>query len=207
MIAIRQFGLLAVLGAALCGAGLTGCVTASKEGELPKIQTPDDNDDAPQFCNPQGKTGAALKACIDQNEALYKEFDEEAKTREPWFNFTPDSWTDSQQVDAAQVQQVLNESEAVKRLEQKSFVELSSDDYEMLMGKKGTSTTAKPYLVRALYYFKESGEFTVFRKGSALLVQHDSIGSTDSPKEHRTGLIVFLDAAPTQVYVDCSLAD
>jgi hypothetical protein len=61
--------------------------------------------------------------------------------------------------------------------------------------------------VRALFYYKESGEFSVFKKGSALLVQHDSIGSADSPKEQRTGLVVYLDAAPSPVYVDCSLAD
>lgn len=201
---MRHVGLLI----GLVTVNVTGCVTSSTgEGELPKIQTPDNNDDALQFCNPQGKAGAALKACIDQNEALYKGFDEEAKSREPWFNFTPDSWTDSAQVDAAHVLAVTNEGEAVKRLADKATVELSAADVKALTGKDVAPAGLKPYLVRALFYVKEGGEFSVFRKDSALLVQHDSIGNTATPKEQRTGLVVFLDAAPNPVYVDCSLAE
>src|SRR5690348_12341517 len=89
---------------------VTGCIhqhrsAGAPEGvadELPEPaqladQDPDPATDpgGPQFCNPAGKQGAELKKCLASNDSVSRSFADEAKKREPWFNFAPDSWVTS----------------------------------------------------------------------------------------------------------------
>lgn len=190
---------------------LVSCVTSSKtktnsSGVEVTYPDPDDDKDVPKFCNPTGKKGDTLKQCYEQNETLYKTFDDEAKQREPWFNFAPDNWADSNELDSRLVYSVKNDGEAVKRLETVPFVGLTESEVEAISGIKAAIAGHKPYLVRALYYFKETGTFSVFEKSGAILVRHDSIGAS-TPKEVRSAVVVFLKDVPKAVYVDCQVAE
>ncbi len=160
----------------------------------------------PEFCNPTGRQGNDLKRCLDQNEGLYKEFAEEAKRREPWFNFAGDGWADSQELESKYVLQVQSNAAAgvVKRLEQVPVVELAEAEVNQITGKAADFAGRKPYLVRALMYHQDSGRFAVFEKGQDIFVRHDSTGAA-TQAEHRTGVVIFLPFKPNNVFIDCQV--
>jgi hypothetical protein len=199
-------------------AGLGGCIhnkassgdkSAAEDELLPEVsvEDPDPEKDGagPAFCNPTGKQGEDLRRCNEANAALDKSFDDEAKKREPWFNFTPDSWEGSKELDQKFVASVVKEDEAVKRLEAAPLVELSGTEAQYFTGKAALPGV-KPYLVRALMYFKETGNFAVFEKDQAIYVRHDSLGNA-TPSERRSAVVVYLAYKPKQVYVDCQVAE
>lgn len=190
----------------------TGCVSTAKSdpNALPEVevQDPDPEKDkgGPEFCNPTGKTGAELKKCYEHNEQIYGEFDAEAKKREPWFNFTPESWVTSRELDPKFIVNVTQEAEAVSKLEATPFVELSVAEAQHFTGKNLTFPGTKPYLLRGLMYFKDTGSFSVFEKDESVYVRHDSLGSS-TPKETRSAVVVYLSFRPKTVYVDCQVAE
>ncbi|MBM4251105.1 MAG: hypothetical protein FJ146_03980 [Deltaproteobacteria bacterium] len=158
----------------------------------------------PEFCNPTGRQGNDLKRCLDQNEGLYKEFAEEAKRREPWFNFAGEGWVESQELDDKYVIAVQDPAVAVKKLEQSSVVELTVPEVNQITGRSTDFAGRKPYLVRALMYHKDSGRFAVFEKGQDIFVRHDSTGPA-SQKEHRTAVVLFLPFKPVNIFIDCQV--
>jgi len=166
----------------------------------------DVDQDEPQFCNPSGKQGVALAQCNEHNEALNQSFDEAAKQREPWFNFIPDNWVSSQELDAKYVVPVVKQAEAVKELEKTPLVQLTSPEVEYYTGKKESFPGLQAYLVRGLMYFQQTGSFSVFEKGEAIFVRHDSTGDL-TPDEKRTGVVVFLSFKPKDIYVDCQVSE
>lgn len=177
---------------------------AQSASELGVVDPDPSRDKSPEFCNPAGRQDADLKRCLDQNAALYKEFAEEAKRREPWFNFAGDGWLDSQELDGKFVVVVVDEASAVARLESTQFIELSSEEANKLSGKTLQIANRKPYLVRALMYHKDNGRFAVFEKGQDIFIRHDSMGSA-TQQEHRTAVIVYLPYKPTNVFIDCQV--
>lgn len=191
---------------------LNGCMTAQNHApdELASVEElgvedPDPNEPAgPEFCNPRGKEGEDLRKCFEHNDAIYRGFEDEAKQREPWFNFTRDSWVQSPEIDSKFVVPVVQEDEAVKRLEKQALIELSPAEAEHLTSKPAPTGNVKPYLVRALLYYRENGIFAVFRKGDSILVRHDSRGASQ-PSETRSALVVYLDFKPKEIYVDCGV--
>lgn len=191
---------------------LMACVSGRPAGDgyLEGIRDPDPDEDSrsgqPQFCNVTGKTGADREACVAHNRSLYQSFNDEAKKREPWFNFAPDGWAQSPEVPDDKVLAVVKETEAVQKLDQVPFVELKPADVTHYTGKGAQFPGLKPYLVRALVYFKNTGTFHVYQKDQAILVQHDSLGP-DAPPEQRSAVVVFLASAPQNVYVDCGLLE
>jgi hypothetical protein len=167
---------------------------------------PDDDKDAPKFCNPTGKKGQELINCYEFNDKIYQSVNDEAKKREPWFNFATDNWVDGTELDPSRLFAVTKVEEAVAKLETVSFVEISLLEVEQLTGQKASVKELKPYLLRSLVYFDDTGSFSVFEKNGSILVRHDSIGTT-IPAEKRTGLVVFLATPPKEVYVDCQVAE
>ena len=206
-----------VRGALACSAllaaswALAGCVTTGSKtlADYPDVDVEDpdpEKDLGPHFCNPTGKSGDELKRCHEHNEAIYKDFDEEAKQREPWFNFTPDSWVDSREVAPQFVWKVTDEAAALPRLERAPLVELTAAELQHLTGKGPAPADRKAYLVRGLIYYRETGAFSVFEKDHAILVRHDSLGEA-TPKETRSALVVLLPYKPAKVYVDCQVSE
>lgn len=212
---VRAHALSILSFAALLAAG---CVSGHKnnamDGELQAVdvEDPDPEKDkaGPQFCNPTGKAGVELQKCYEHNETLYKSFDEEAKKREPWYNFTPDSWVTSKEIDPKYVEPVVKEDEAVKKLEASPLIELSAQDAKYFGGKEVQFPGMKPYLVRGLMFYKDSGAFEVFEKDQAIYVRHDSLGDEKAKgalTERRTAVILWLPYKPKQVYVDCQVSE
>jgi hypothetical protein len=199
------FAVLALYAAAGCVAKHEPSAT---EDALPEVDVedpdPDKDTDSPKFCNPAGKQGAELDKCLEFNETFYKKFDDDAKKREPWFNFTPDSWASVDELDEKYVLKVIAETEAVQRLEKAPYVELSPGDVERFTGHAAAFAGMKPFLVRGLLYHRATGAFSVFEKDQSILVRHDSIGD-ETIKETRSAVVVFLSAAPKTVYVDCGV--
>ena len=179
---------------------------ALPEPEALAAQDPDPEADQgqPQFCNVTGKQGAELQKCVEHNEAYYHQFAEEAKQREPWFNFTPDSWLTSTELEPRYVLRVVKQDEAVRKLEATPLVELSKDEVGYFTGKAPTYPGLRPYLVRGLT--EGQGDFSVFEKGQAIFVRHDSLGAP-APSEQRTALVVFLAFKPQEVYIDCQAGE
>ena len=62
----------------------------------------------------------------------------------------------------------------------------------------------RPYLVRALYFNKETGSFTIYSKGKKLWVEHGSLGHVSVPMK-RQPLVVLLKVQPDKVFVTCSM--
>ncbi len=205
------------LSAAALALVLTGCIhsrqAAANAETLPEpdelgVEDPDPEKDqaGPEFCNPAGKQGEALRTCFEHNESLYSEFADEAKAREPWYNFTPDSWAMSAEVDPKYVLTVVKPDEAVKVLEAAPLVELDGPAVAYYTGKAAAFPGLKAYLVRGLMYFKNTGAFSVFQKGQAIFVRHDSTGDS-TPAETRSAVVVFLAHRPNAIYVDCQVAE
>ena len=95
--------------------------------ELGIVDPDPSQDKGPEFCNPSGRQGDDLKRCHQQNESLYKEFTEEAKRREPWFNFAGEGWLQSQELDGKFVVPVVSESLAIAKLERTQITELNNN--------------------------------------------------------------------------------
>ena len=192
-------------------ASLFGCVSGggtktNDSGVEITYPDPDDDKDTPKFCNPTGKKGQELIKCYEFNDAIYQSVNDEAKNREPWFNFAPDNWVDGTELDPRRIISVTKVEQAVAKLETVSYVEIGLEEVEDLTGQKAAVAGLKPFLVRSLVYFEDTGNFSVFEKNGSILVRHDSIGST-IPSEKRTGLVVFLASPPKTVYVDCQVAE
>jgi hypothetical protein len=197
--------------AAIIMFNLIGCVSGSNtktndSGVEITYPNPADDKDTPKFCNPTGKKGPELFKCYEFNDAIYQTVNDEAKKREPWFNFAPDNWVDGIELDPRRIFSVIKVEQAVAALENVSFIEIGSLEVEQFTGQKASIEGAKPYLVRSLIYFEKTGNFSVFEKNGAILVRHDSIGST-IPPEKRTGLVVFLASPPKAVFVDCQVTE
>ncbi len=189
---------------------MVGCVTGTTKTNDSGVEItypdPNDDKDTPKFCNPTGKKGPELVKCYEFNDAIYQSVNDEAKKRESWFNFAPDNWVDSTELDPRRLLQVVKVQEAVAKLETQAFVEISLAEAEYFSGLKPEILSLKPFLVRSLVYFEETGNYSVFEKNGSILVRHDSIGNT-IPAEKRTGLIVFLASQPKAVYVDCQVTE
>lgn len=194
---------------------LTPCVvscvsTRGSTGEPSAVSfhdpDPDNDPDAPQLCNPTGKTGVELASCQEHNNAYFGQFEAEAKKREPWFNFPQDSWLDSNQVDAKYLALPLQESEAITRLEAAPFIELSPADVRYFTGTETSFPGRKAYLVRGLLYAKNGGVFSVFEKNSSIYVRHEVEGAS-AQAETRSAVIVWLPQRPPNLYVDCQVTE
>ena len=189
---------------------LAGCLSTS-QGNGSKIDSfndpdPDNDPDAPNLCNPTGKKGAELAKCQEQNNTYFAQFEEEAKKREPWFNFPQDSWLDSSQLDGKYIVIPSEEEGAIKRLLEAPIVELSASEVKQFSGKDLAFPGRQAYLVRGLVYAKESGSFNVFEKNSSIYVRHEAEGAQPS-RETRSAVIVWLSYKPQSLYVDCQVIE
>jgi len=200
---------LVILGGCTHNGGTTTPSDQVKPVSELNIDDPDpaDKDDkTPAFCNPTDLQGAELRQCYEHNDALYKDVNEESKKREPWFNFASDNWLQAKELDQKFVLSVLHEEEAVGKLSQTALTELSPAEAAHFTGKQQNFAGRRPYLTRALVYFKATGNFAVFEKDQEILIRHDSVGE-NNPGEKHSAVVVYLDFKPKKVYIDCQLTE
>lgn len=205
--------LINVLCGGVCGLYAMGCSPKGRaidlgEGfEVVYVNDPDPEQDKnlPKQCNPSGKTGAALKGCLEYNERFYADFDKEAMEREPWYRFSHENWLSVAEVESTFVFPVTDIAGAIEKLEAVPIVELSPSDAASMTRKTASFRNKKPFLVRGIAIEPQKGQFSVYLKNDAMLVMHNSIG--DSLKsETRVPIVVWLDKKPSHIYVDCQLA-
>lgn len=92
-------------------------------------------------------------------------------------------------------------------LKQKSLVQLSTAQAKGFVGGNLKAVSGKiPFLVRAVYLNEGTGKFMVYQRGKCLWVTHGSLGHSAVPMKRQV-LVVFLKVRPTQVFVDCSMAE
>jgi hypothetical protein len=73
-----------------------------------------------------------------------------------------------------------------------------NDRYEPAAGKQ-------PYLVRVMYGHAGTGSYGVLRRGNDIRVFHGSLGRTNACT--KSALVVNLEFAPREVYVEISIAE
>ena len=121
---------------------------------------------------------------------------------EPW---------DWNKVNASEIYEVNGaaKSKAEHLLRQKSIIQLSPLQVDALLSQNLTSANLSgktPYLVRALYFDKETGGFEVYFKGKTIWIEHGSLGHAPVPMK-RQPLILLLKVRPDKVFVTCSMAE
>lgn len=77
---------------------------------------------------------------------------------------------------------------------------LSATKAEELRGK------TKPYLVRAVALWEETGSFAAYWKDSSLWIHHSCLGRTAAPMKRRP-LVIFLEKKPASVYNDVTMEE
>jgi hypothetical protein len=97
------------------------------------------------------------------------------------------------------------ETAAEKLLARVPSVELTAQQAADLVGQPLPDVPgAKPYLVRAVYLNRETGQFLVNVSGDQLAVTHRSMGSQPVPMK-REALVLQLERAPVEVFVGASM--
>jgi hypothetical protein len=86
------------------------------------------------------------------------------------------------------------------------FKELAAQHRQTAAKARALKGKVKPYLVRALYLNEGTGQFSASFKDSTLSVFHGSLGHHAVPMKRRP-LVIFLEKAPTRVYVSVSMAE
>jgi hypothetical protein len=96
---------------------------------------------------------------------------------------------------------------AEARLQKAPVVKLTLAEAEELAGKRLAPPPGKtPHLVRSVYLIEGTGRFSVGYRDNLLVVNHGSLGSNPVPMKRRS-LIVFLPLTPTDVFVECWMAE
>ncbi len=94
---------------------------------------------------------------------------------------------------------------AQARLKESAFVEIAEAEAREWAGAALPIQAEKRFfLVRGLFYNRDTGEFALYRRAGKLLVHHTSLGHGIFPMQRRA-LVVQLDRPPREVYVSCDI--
>jgi hypothetical protein len=92
-------------------------------------------------------------------------------------------------------------------LETTPYVKLDYDQAKKLLGRPLPNMPGtEPYLIRSVYFYKESGSYYVATLDGNLWVSHASLGHTLPPMTRRV-LVIQLKQKPEEVYVTASMAE
>jgi hypothetical protein len=80
------------------------------------------------------------------------------------------------------------------------------EELETLKKKNGTLSSLKPFLVRAIAKNEFTGEFIASLCGKTLEITHASLGKS-TPASVPLPVVVFLNSAPTNVYLSWEMAE
>lgn len=89
-------------------------------------------------------------------------------------------------------------------LEKSALLPISRAQAVTFTGKNfGALASRTPFLVRAVFYPADEGEWTVFHQKAQLATLHFAMGPRKQPMKP-DALVVFLPTRPTDIFVDCS---
>jgi hypothetical protein len=98
------------------------------------------------------------------------------------------------------------QADAEQLLQNVAVVELTDQQAADFVGQLlPEAPGTKPYLVRGVYLNRATGQFSVQISGDQLVVHHGSLGASAVPMK-RQALVLQLEHAPAEVFVDCSMA-
>ena len=98
-----------------------------------------------------------------------------------------------------------NLASAIRELDRTSFVPLSASEAKRLVGATYENRRGrKPYLIRALYAFHGTGQYSLSRCKDFLIVSHGSLGSQFEC--HKDALVVNLAFKPAELFTSVSVA-
>jgi hypothetical protein len=129
---------------------------------------------------------------------------------DPWVRRPPDDYFDADdrrdlaKEDFAVV--TVDEAKAQAKLEVSPWVKLSPQEAEQFLGRPFPELNGQLVLLRALSLNELNGAYTVTLRSASVRVHHGSLGDRPFPINRRA-LIARLPALPSEVYVDCGMAE
>lgn len=129
---------------------------------------------------------------------------------DPWVRrppadiFTGDTRRDLAKDDFAVV--TIDEAKALAKLESSPWVKITPQEAEQFLGRPFPEMNGQLILLRALSLNEFNGAYSVTVHAGSVWVRHDSLGDRPFPINRRA-LIARLPALPSEVYVDCSMAE
>ena len=100
---------------------------------------------------------------------------------------------------------VRKEGEALEKLDSSPWVKVSDAEAKAYTGKILGGAGSELVLLRALALNEGNGAFEVAWRAGEVRVHHGCLGRSAVPQTRRA-VIARLPASPSQVYVDCSMA-
>jgi hypothetical protein len=127
-----------------------------------------------------------------------------------WYNPAPSGALvgEGQRLDRERIHEVIEskEAEAEALLEDVPILELTVEEAAEFIGQPLPEVPGtKPYLTRGVYLAKGTGSFSVTVFEDQLMVVHGSLGSGGYPM-NRQALVLQLEEAPSEVFVECWMA-
>lgn len=128
---------------------------------------------------------------------------------DPWFRAPPNEFigagfTEIPNGDFGQV--TFSEDDALKRLTDSPFVELTARDAASYLGRPLEGKDGHLILLRAVVLNEGTEGYWVTWLNGMVRVHHASLGKHPVPMKRRA-IVARLPAVPTEVYVDCSMAE
>jgi hypothetical protein len=99
-----------------------------------------------------------------------------------------------------------NEAEALAKLAGSAWVKFSPQEADHFLEKPFGGAAGQRVLLRGLSLNESNGAFSVTWRAGAIQVHHGCLGRHPVPMTRRA-LVARLPEAPSEVYVDCSMAE
>lgn len=135
--------------------------------------------------------------------------DRQERQNETWIHSAAESFrfhTEDNKIDDEYVCEIMTSRQVYAEylLSKEPVVELSIEQASGLAGKRFTGFDArKPFLVRALYYEgMYTGKLMAFENANAIYVLFGYLGAAGENSLKRTGLVLFLEKKPVEVFVN-----
>jgi hypothetical protein len=99
-----------------------------------------------------------------------------------------------------------NEGDALAKLATSPWVRVTPEEAKAYTGRSFEGPGGELVLVRALVLNEGTGAFEVTWRAGEVRVYHGCLGNRPVPQVRR-GIVARLPALPTEVYVDCGMAE
>lgn len=130
-------------------------------------------------------------------------------TADPWYRMPPTQFVTGEVKEIPKGEfglVTLNEVDALKRLSDSPFVEITATETESYLGRQLEGKNGHLTLLRAVVLNEPTGGFSITRSNGNVRVHHGCLGKHPAPMTRRA-IIARLPELPTEVYVDCSMAE
>src|SRR5262249_42144130 len=153
---------------------------------------------------------AAVLVCGCKGEGGGGQDRRSTTTANPWTRFPPMEFIvakDSTDLTKDQFKLVTqNEADALAKLDASPWVKVSPKQATVYTGHLFDQPGGELVLLRALSLNEATGAFSITWRAGEVRVHHGCLGRHPLPQKRRA-IIAHLPGPPTEVYVDCSMAE